>query len=445
MKTKHIFIVGFMLFAMFFGAGNLIFPPALGFASGNQFFLAILGFVITGVGLPLIGVITGSISKDGYGESLKNISPWFSIVFLVAIFLTIGPFFAIPRTATTAYEMGIVPFTGSPGTVSLLIFSIIYFAVVFILSYRPGNIIDSVGKVLTPLLLVTMVLLIFVGIIAYNSNPVNPASEAFNSAAPFSTGFTEGYLTMDAIAAIVFSVVVLNAIRGLGISNRRELLFGTIKSAGLAALLLGVIYIALGFLGNRVNIGDAQMGEQNPGTFLLTFIANDTLGNFGGYLLGLIVFLACITTGVGLVVAVSEHFSKLLPKIKYGVWVFVFTFVSFVLANQGLSTIIKGSVPVLLVIYPIAMTVLVLLIVTYFIPSPRLSLQIPVYIVTLISVLTVIFRNDYFGVKALEVLNLQVLEALPLFEAQFEWIPIMIIGYVLGYLIGFKGEKATYS
>ncbi|CAD2075469.1 branched-chain amino acid transport system II carrier protein [Phocicoccus pinnipedialis] len=440
MKTKHIFIVGFMLFAMFFGAGNLIFPPALGFSSGEYFPLAILGFVITGVGLPLIGVIVGAISKEGYSESLKNISPWFSVVFLVAIFLTIGPFFAIPRTATTAYEMGILPFIEGPGTVSLVIFSVVYFLIVFFLSIKPGNIIDSVGKILTPLLLVTMLLLIVVGIVAYNSNPSNPVVEGFNSASPFSTGFTEGYLTMDAIAAIVFSVVVLNSIRGLGITNRRDLLFGTMKSAGLAALLLGVIYVALGVLGNKVDIGNSVIGDREVGTFLLTFIANDTLGGFGGYLLGIIVFLACITTGVGLIVAVSEHFSKLIPKVNYGTWVFIFTFVSLVLANQGLSTIIKGSVPVLLVLYPIAMTVLTLLIVTYFVRSPKLALQLPVYVVSIVSILTVIERNGFFGGSALSFL-----QNLPLYESQFEWIPIMIIGFVLGYIIGLKGEKVTYT
>lgn len=440
MKTKHIFVVGFMLFAMFFGAGNLIFPPALGFASGEYFPLAIIGFVITGVGLPLIGVIIGAISKEGYSESLKNISPWFSVVFLVAIFLTIGPFFAIPRTATTAYEMGVIPFIDGPSTISLLIFSVVYFVIVFFLSIRPGKIIDSVGKILTPILLITMLLLIVVGIIAYFSNPINPVADTFNSVAPFSTGFTEGYLTMDAIAAIVFSVVVLNSIRGLGITNRRELLFGTIKSAGLAAALLAVIYVALGILGNRVDLNGQSFGDQNPGAFLLTFIANDTLGGFGGYLLGVIVFLACLTTGVGLVVAVSEHFSKLIPKVNYGVWAFIFTFVSFILANQGLSTIIKGSVPVLLILYPIAMTVLVLLIVTYFVKSPRLSLQIPVYVVAVVSILTVIERNEYIGSSALSFL-----QKLPLYSAQFEWIPIMIIGYALGYIIGLKGEKISYT
>src|SRR5699024_9523522 len=126
MSNKNIFVVGFMLFAMFFGAGNLIFPPGLGFVSGEHFWLAILGVVITGVGLPLLGVIVGSISKEGYKESLKAIHPAFAIGLLVVIYLTIGPFFAIPRTATTAYEMSLIPFLDSPSTIALLVFSLIF-------------------------------------------------------------------------------------------------------------------------------------------------------------------------------------------------------------------------------------------------------------------------------------------------------------------------------
>src|SRR5690625_5147256 len=165
MCTKQVIMVGFTLFAMFFGAGNLIFLLALGFSSGEYFLTAIIAFVLTGVGLPLIGVIVGSISKDGYKESLKNIHPAFAVTFLVAIYLTIGPFFAIPRTATTAYEMSIVPFLDSPSTIALLVFSLIFFIIVFALSWSPGTLADSIGKVLTLLLLISILLLVVTAVI----------------------------------------------------------------------------------------------------------------------------------------------------------------------------------------------------------------------------------------------------------------------------------------
>jgi LIVCS family branched-chain amino acid:cation transporter len=437
MSTKYTFIVGFMLFAMFFGAGNLIFPPALGFNSGEFFVLAIIGFVLTGVGLPLLGVVVGSISKDGYRESLKAVHPAFAVILLVAIYLTIGPFFAIPRTATTAYEMGVLPFLDSPSGTSLLIFSVIYFIIIFALSYSPKSLVDTIGKFLTPVLVIAMLLLIITAITAYINNPINPAEASFSESSPFTIGFTEGYLTMDAIAAIAFSMLVLNSIRNLGISNRKDLLFGTIKSAGLAAVMLAIIYIAIGWLGTRVDLSGVSIDDQNLGTFILTFIADDTYGTFGAILLGLIVLLACMTTAAGLIASVSQYFNNIIPKVPYKVFVTLFTLISLGLANQGLNTVIETSVPVLSILYPIAMTSVFLLILTFFIPSPRLSLQIPVALVVITSIIAVVHRNGW--------MDLSFIEVLPLFSSEFEWLPLLIIGYIIGYLIGLKKERVIYS
>lgn len=445
MKLKYVFVVGFMLFAMFFGAGNLIFPPSIGHESGEHFWPGVIGFVLTGVGLPLIAVIAGAISKGGYDESLNHVSKWFSIAFMVAIFLTIGPFFAIPRTATTAYEMSILPYLSDTSTLSLLIFTLLYFLIVFLICLKPGYLVDTIGKSLTPILLITIVLLIIMGILNYSGLTPNETSGAFLEKSAFSVGFTEGYLTMDAIAAIVFSLIVINAIRGLGFSSKKDLLNGTIQSALLAAVLLGVIYVALAWIGNKVGLPGELAEDQNLGTFILTFVAEDVLGSFGVFVLATIVFLACLTTCVGLIVSVSEYFHELIPRVSYVAWVSIFILISLVLANQGLSTIIQGSVPVLMILYPIAMTVISLVIFTYFVPSPRLALQIPVYTVSIISILAVIFRSEYFGISALEVLPLQVLEYLPLFAAEFEWIPILIVGYIIGYVLGSNQPKIVYE
>lgn len=437
MSTKHVFIVGFLLFAMFFGAGNLIFPPALGFISGEYFWWAIIGFVLTGVGLPLIGVIVGSISKEGYKESLKAIHPAFAVLMLVTIYLAIGPFFAIPRTATTAYEMGIIPYIENPGGLSLLLFSSLYFGIVFALGYRPGSIVDSIGRVLTPAFLLLMLFLIITAIFMYATNSPNPVSAEFNTDAPLAVGFTQGYLTMDAIAAIAFSVIVLNSIRSLGITSRKELLYGTIKSAFFAAALLAFIYISLGWLGNHVDLGGATVGEQYIGTFLLTYISADAYGHFGTLLLGGIVLIACLTTAAGLVVAVSEYFNSILPKVPYRVFLILFTLISFGLANQGLEQVISTSVPVLYIIYPVAMTSIFLLILTYFLPSPRLALQIPAALVVIVSILATIHRNGWA--------DLGWMESLPLFSSQVEWIPLFIIGYAIGYVAGMKNERVKYT
>lgn len=436
MQRKDIFVVGFMLFALFFGAGNLIFPTALGFQSGEYFLSAILGFILTGVGLPLLSVIVGSISENGYRESLKQIHPVYSIIFLIVVYLTIGPFFAIPRTATTAYEIGVVPFLQQSTNMSLFFFSILFFLLVLFVALNPNSLADNIGKYLTPTLLVTILILIIRTITMYYSNDPQTADVSFELQAPPIIGFTEGYLTMDAIGAIAFSIIVLNSIRNLGVTNRKDLLIGTVKSSFLAALLLGLVYIGLGWTGNRMILNTGLPEKQNLGTFLLQYVSNEAFGALGIILLGTIVFLSCMTTATGLISAVSEYFNSLFPKISYKTFAVLFTIVSFILANQGLDQVIKTSVPVLNVIYPIAMSTVLLLLFTYFIPSPRLSLQIPVIVVSLISLLSMVHANGWLQADWLEIL--------PLYSYQLEWIPLLVSGYVMGYLAGMKQPKVTY-
>ena len=436
MRTKDIFILGFMLFAMFFGAGNLIFPPALGFQSGAFFWPAIFGFILTGVGLPLLSVIVGSISEHGYKESLNKIHPTYSIVFLVVIYLTIGPFFAIPRTATTAYEMGVVPFLGESNGLTLFIFSVLFFLLVLWIALSPANLSDSIGKYLTPTLLVVIILLIVRAGFLYFTNAPQTAIPEFTMEVPFIKGFTEGYLTMDAIGAIAFSIIVLNSIRSLGITNKRDLLIGTIKSAVLAAVLLGLIYGGLGWISNRVALDTMIPENQNMGTFLLQYISNEAFGSFGILLLGVIVFLACLTTATGLIAAVSEYFNSLIPAVSYKTFAIIFTVVSLVLANQGLDQVIETSVPILSIIYPISISTVLLIAVTYFVSSPRISMQLPILLITVESLLSVAHKNSW--------LTFDWLERLPLYEYQLEWIPLLVIGYLAGYLAGWKQLRVKY-
>ena len=436
LNMKTTMIVGFMLFAMFFGAGNLIFPPALGLQSGEHFWITILGFVITGVGLPVIAVIVGSLSQGGYKDLLKNIHPAFGVIFMVVLYLVIGPFFAIPRTATVSYEMGILPIFDA-SWVALLVFSFLFFLVVFIISLYPNHIANNIGKYLTPILLTVMVIFIAGGMFAYFGNDVmvidNMIEDNF-----FGTGFTEGYLTLDAIAAMAFSVVVITALQRFGASTRKALLTNTIKTGFLAAALLAVIYIALAWIGNRVALDTTTFDEStNLGTYVLTFVAGDVFGTFGTVLLGLVVLSACLTTAVGLIVAVSEYFNELFPRIPYKVYVVVWTLVSFGLANQGLNQVINTSVPVLYFIYPIAISTLLLLLFTYFVKSPKLAIQLPIALVILMTLVTFVHRQGW--------VELGFVESLPFYAAQLEWMPVAVIGYVIGYFVGSKRNPVDFG
>lgn len=441
--NKNTWVVGFMLFAIFFGAGNLIFPPNLGFASGQFFWPAIFGFILTGVGLPLLGIIVGSLDESGYKGVLHRINPVFGILFLSAVYLTIGPLFAIPRTGATSYEMAVLPFLKAPSAMSLLIFTIVFFGITLWLAINPSKMVDRVGAILTPLLLISIIALVVVSIfLLSDTSPVKAQADVYtNLNTSFFSGFTSGYQTMDAIAAIAFSVIVINAIKEKGISKETGLFKQTILAGIIAAIALGFIYLTLGWIGSHYHLSAAQLSEikdneSDLGTYILTHVAHDTFGTFGKLLIGIIVSLACLTTSTGLVVAVSEYFNEIFPKISYKMYAIAFTLFSFILANQGLKAVIEKSIPVLLILYPIAMTLVLIMLVAKFVPTPLLAFQIPIILVTIVSVLSVI--SSQF--KVLPFMN-----ALPLKAQSMEWLIFAVVGYIIGYVLGLRQTKIAYK
>lgn len=406
--NKRTVAIGFTLFAMFFGAGNLIFPPSLGWVSGDVFWWAILGFVITGVGLPFLGVIAGSFSGHGFVTDARRVHPVFAVLFMLAIYLTIGPFFAIPRTATVSYEMGVIPFLGegakgweialSEGIkiqVPLLVFTTLYFLVTFVLSIRPSKLVDYVGQILTPLLLLSIVALVVRAFFMMGDTPATPMP-GLEPEAPFFNGFLEGYNTMDTLAAIAFCIVVLNAIKATGESTQKRIFKDAFAAALIAGICLAAVYLSLGWVGNHYQMGAeeyarVQASGQNLGTYILSSVAHATYGVSGKLLLSVIVGLACLTTSIGLVVSVSSYFYELWPRHSYKTYAVIFTLISFVLANQGLSQVIKGSIPVLLIVYPIAIVLIALVFVDKVCGEmDNLCFQLPLYTTTVVSVVCVL-------------------------------------------------------
>lgn len=432
--NKHTWIIGFTLFAMFFDAGNLIFPPNLGQESGAYFWPAILAFCLTGIGLPLLGVVVGALDKQGYIGAFNKLSPRFSVVFLIIIYLTIGPLFAIPRTASTSFEMTITPITHSNSNMSLFIFTLIYFIIVLYLCINPGKIVDRIGSLLTPLLLITILAMIIKGFVDYKghgSSHGNPETYSSNIES-FSHGFIEGYLTMDAIAAIAFSMIVVNAIKATGVKHTNQIFKQTVIAGFIAALALIFIYVSLGYIGNHMGISQNTITtlmakNQNIGTYLLTTMATNGFGVLGKYLLGIIVALACLTTACGLIVSVSQYFNSIFPKISYKVYVIGFTIISFILANLGLNSVINMSVPVLSIIYPVAITMIILILLARFIPTKPIAQQIPIIIVSLVSIVSTI--------NTLGLIKLNVINHLPLKQYSLEWLPIAIISIIIGYIV----------
>lgn len=421
--SKNTFVVGFLLFAIFFGAGNLIFPPKLGYDSGVEFIPAILGFVLTGIGLPLLGIIVSAFYEGGYKTSLDKIHPWFSLAFLMAIYLAIGPFFAGPRTAATAYEMALMPFLGEASPLSMLIFTFIYFVITLWLALNPSKMVDRIGAILTPILLIAIIALVIrASFILSNDAQIPPI---VSEQSYFFKGMVEGYLTMDALASLAYSVIVLNAIRRKGVSQS-ALQKQTIAAGLVATIALGVIYIALGWIGNNMPIDEgtlAMLAEKklDLGTYILNTATTQAFGELGRAILGIIVSLACLTTAVGLAVSVSEYFYAIFPKISYKVYVILFAVISFTIANQGLKEVISKSIPVLLVLYPIAMTVILMLLVNLVIALPLTAQRLSLLLVTVVAIASVV--------------GIGFTENLPLKAYSMEWLPFAIIGGIIGAII----------
>lgn len=431
-SNKEIVAIGLMLFALFFGAGNLIFPPALGQAAGTNFWPAIIGFLLTGVGLPLLGVLAIGLSGHDHLQSMANkINPIFSLVFTVILYLSIGPFFAIPRTGTVSYEIAVAPFLGDMSggfNIGLLIYSIVFFIIVGWLSLNPSKIVDRIGKLMTPVLLVFLLIIIVATFINPLDKQLAPSGGFVDNA--FFKGFQEGYLTMDTLASLVFGIIVINAIKENGVTEKKRIATATIKAGLIAAACLGFIYFGLGFLGTTTQFA---VGESNNGPAILTFAASEHFAALGNIILGFAILFACLTTAIGLISSCASYFSSMFTRFTYKQLVVVFTIFSAGVANIGLNQLINISVPVLVALYPLA---IVLIFLTFAEPLFKGRMEVYRYSLLLTGITSVIEGLSAAGVPLEPVYNFFG-QYVPLFSAGMGWLLPAIVGALLGYGISF--------
>lgn len=419
-KPKDMLVIGAALFAMFFGAGNLIFPPLLGQQTGTSWFIGFLFFFIFDVGLALVAILA-LINKNEY--SITGLTgpmgkvPGAVIGAIGA--LCIGPFLAIPRTAATTYEVGVAPLF--PGF-NTWIFSAVFFAIVLVLTIRPSKVVDIVGQFLTPVLVIFLLIMIIVGIV----NPLGPI-ELDSTVNAVKEGTYNGYQTLDVIASMIFIIIIANSARDKGYTDQASLAGATIRSSVVAAIGLLIIYGGLTYLGATTGtLADYQGLDQ---TTLLVTITKGLFGNTGVILLGIIVLFACWTTAIGLTSAVSEYFVELSGgKLKYKTLVIIIVIFSWVISNAGVSTIIQFSAPLLNLIYP---GLLVLIILAFFHKKIKNN--------------NVYRLAAYFGMitSALEILAgfglpTGFVSVLPLSDMGFAWIIPAIVGAIIGKFIPSK-------
>ncbi|MCU1723026.1 MULTISPECIES: branched-chain amino acid transport system II carrier protein [unclassified Pseudomonas] len=345
LKGQDILALGFMTFALFVGAGNIIFPPIVGLQSGPNVWMAALGFLVTAVGLPVVTVV--ALAKVGGGMDALS-SPIGKVaggLLAAAAYLAVGPLFATPRTATVSFEVGVAPLTGE-SPIALFIYSLVYFTVVLAVSMYPGKLLDTVGRFLAPLKIIALAVL---GIAAF-ALPAGTIGEAQPAyvAAPFSQGFIQGYLTMDTLGALVFGIVIVNAIRSRGVESPRLITRYAIIAGLIAGLGLTLVYVSLFRLGAGSHDIAANAGN---GAVVLHAYVQHTFGSLGSGFLAVLIALACLVTAVGLTCACAEYFSRILP-LSYRALVVLLAAFSLLVSNLGLTKLIMFSVPVLTAIYP---------------------------------------------------------------------------------------------
>ncbi|MFQ3545218.1 branched-chain amino acid transport system II carrier protein [Halobacillus rhizosphaerae] len=423
MKFRDTLFIGFTLFALFFGAGNLIYPVSLGMESGSSYFLAISGFVLTGVGIPVITVAGISFFRNGAIELAGRVHPKFGIIFTSVIYLAIGPFFGIPRAANVAYEMGAVPWFSSPSSWTLFLFTVIFFTMVYWVSLNPSKLIDRIGQWLTPALFIAIIGLV-AGSFFLLDGPIQPPSEKYQ-AQPFFAGFIEGYLTMDAIGALAFGIIVVTSFRDRGVHDQKKLTIKTLQAGLVTAVGLTGVYVAIGWIGAKM----ATEGSYDNGSAILSAAAKIIYGDLGTLLLGIIVALACFTTCVGLTVACGQFFSQRISKLSYKTVVMVITLLSFSIANIGLNQIIAYSVPVLVFVYPIAIVLIILTFISRFFHHSPYVYRGAIILTSIVSL--------YDGLNAMGV-NLSFatpwISQLPFFELNLSWMIPALAGALAGGL-----------
>ena len=345
LKGQDILALGFMTFALFVGAGNIIFPPIVGLQSGPNVWIAALGFLITAVGLPVVTVV--ALAKVGGGMDALS-SPIGKIaggLLAAAAYLAVGPLFATPRTATVSFEVGLAPLTGE-SPLALFLYSSVYFLIVFFVSLYPGRLLDTVGRFLAPLKIIALAIL---GIAAFAlpAGDIGSATPVYE-AAPFSQGFIQGYLTMDTLGALVFGIVIVNAIRSRGVESPKLITRYAIIAGLVAGVGLTLVYISLFRLGSGSH--EVAIGATNGAAVLHAYVQH-TFGSLGSGFLAVLIALACLVTAVGLTCACAEYFSKILP-LSYKTLVIILAVFSLVVSNLGLTKLIAFSIPVLTAIYP---------------------------------------------------------------------------------------------
>lgn len=435
---RNLLVVSVMLFALFFGAGNLIFPPFLGQNAGRSTVPAMAGFLMTAVLLPVLGVVVVA-RFDGLQNLGSQVGRRFALVYTVLIYLSIGPGLGIPRAASVPFEMAVAPYLPKDANTALwmALYSLVFFLIALWLCLNPGKLVDRIGRGLTPLLL-ALITLLFLCFLFLGQTRIAPAQAAYASS-PLLKGFTEGYNTMDTIAALNFGLVISTTLGTFGLRTRRDKMRYTIFAGILAGTILALVYAMLSYMG-MCSSGVYEI--QVNGAWVLRRIVYQVFGGTGAVLLAAIFTLACLTTCVGLINSISQYFSTLFPQVSYRKWVYLITFFSFLVCNLGLNMILSISIPVLNAIYPVSIVLILLGLSHDLWKRNRFVYPMTVWGTAAVSIAFAL-SDAQVPLGALG----RLLHKLPLYRLGFGWVCVaagmLVLSSLMGVLFRGKAEAAA--
>ncbi|MBQ5650906.1 MAG: branched-chain amino acid transport system II carrier protein [Selenomonadaceae bacterium] len=421
--------VGFMVFSIFFGAGNLIFPPFLAQNAGTSFPIAMAGFLATGIGLPLLGLIATAKHGGRYTQLIdERVHPVFRAISFGLLYLTIGPLFAVPRTGAVSFEIGIKPFlaVGSAST-GELIYTAVFFLVTYWLAANPSMIVDRVGKVLSPLLLLFLCVLFARTYYEPIGRILEPVEEY--AVSPFASGFINGYLTMDMLAALPFATLAITAIRQKGLTENADICRACVKACIIAVVLMGMVYVSLAYLGATC---PSVLGYSANGGIILSSATYVFFGDTGKIVLAFIIGFACLTTSIGVSSAFASYYQYVFDgRVAYKTLLKLAVFFSFLASNVGLTELIRISVPFLVALYPIF---IVLVLVSLFDRQLGCSRSVYRWSIGMTLPFSIL---DGLQAADIKLAGLQELltQYLPLYAVNLGWLLPALLGVAIGYVL----------
>ena len=436
MKKKELLMIGLMVFSIFFGAGNLIFPPIIGKQAGTSVFTTMFFFSITAIIFPILGIVAVAKS-DGLRNLANRVDPIFSIIFTIAAYLAIGPALAMPRAGTLPFEIAISPYI--PANVSkgliLFIYTTVFFGVVYWLSLSPNKLLERISKITSPIFLV-LILMLFVGTFLKPMGEYMPPEPLYAKNMGLQ-GFLDGYLTLDALAGLNYGLVVVYVIKQKNVLEESKIAKIVISTGIFAGILLFVVYMMLAHVGAS---SISKFPNTSNGAEILADVMKYLYGNFGAVLLACMFTVACLNIGVGLTTSLSQYFHSMVKRVPYKVWATIWVIWSYMLANLGLNKIMEYSVPVLLAIYPASLVLIVLALIDKYIKGSSTVYRFVIYPTVVISI-----------IHTLDKINIEIplasslVKKLPLQSADLGWLSAAGICFVIGFIISKVIEKNTVN